>query len=426
MLDIDKVQENRIDNMWKSWSEDGSIVISDVFLSDEVVTQIDEQKVVLESFNVERILSLIPFSNTVFVLVCPDCVDNENFAIFQGLVNSGLIIPVFQERYGYYPPEVVQAIITKPHISVYEFSLFRTGILDSQGSEVVCSHCIDERRAKIESLVRGKRNAPIFRDHLETVVKNIQPYLVPDFDILDEIEDCFRDRDLDRVSQVVDTSYQIRTIRNAQALQAPLLLTDERIDQIVKYQLDDLNELRRVGLELRELIADGLGLIVPTTMPISDYTSLVKEIRPHMLSIMSAMLRHGQHGESEVSLKEVFNGIGDVNREIERILKSKRYLFLEAAVSTVSSNKELLASAFIAAALGLGGSLIGCAGAATGGVATHILKKKGKLQGSVAIRRLGQAIHRDLQPTLRKVVAAYVGANEVPLQVIAVRNRLSS
>lgn len=426
MLDIDKVQEKRIDKMWRSWSDDGSIVISDVFLSDEVVTRIDEQKVVLETFNVDRILSLIPFSSTVFVLVCPGCVDDENFAVFQGLVNSGLIIPVLQARYGYYPPEVVQTVITKPHISVYEFSLFRTVILDSQGSGMVCDHCIDERKSKIESLIHGKRNAPIFRDHLDTVVQNIQPYLVPDFDILDEIEDCFRDRDLDRVSQVVDTSYQIRTIRNAQALQAPLLLTDERLDQLAKYQLSDLDELHRVGLELRELIADGLGLKVPTTMPISDYISLVKEIRPHMLSIMSAMIRYGQNGEREVSLKEVFNGIGDVNREVERILKSKRYLFLEAAVSTISSNKELLASAFVAAALGLGGSLIGCAGTAAGGVGTHILKKKGKLQGSVALRRFGQAIHRDLQPTLRKVVAAYVGATEVPLQVIAVRDKLGT
>lgn len=426
MLDLDKVQESRINKMWKSWSEDGGIVVSDVFLSDEVVSQIDEQKVVLETFDVGRILSVIPFSNTVFVLVCPSCINSDNFAVFQGLVNSGLIIPVLQTRYGYYPPEVVQTIVTRPHISVYEFSLFRTVILDSQGSGMVCDHCIEERKAKIESLVRGKRNALIFRNHLDTVVQNIQPYLVPDFDILDEIEDCFRERDLDRVTQVVDTSYQIRTMRNAQALQAPLLLTDERLDQLAKYQLSDLDELQRVGLELRELIANGLGLRVPTTMPISDYISLVKEIRPHIASIMSAMLRPGNNGDSEVSLKEVFNGIGDVNREVDRILKSKRYLFLEAAVSTVSSNKELLTSALIAAALGLGGSLIGCAGTVAGGVGTHILKKKGKLQGGVALKRLGQAIHRDLQPTLRKVVAAYVGATTVPLQVIAVRDRLRS
>ncbi len=426
MMDIDKIQEKRVDKLWKSWQDNGNLEISDVFLSDQILDLVVEQKIVFESFNVDQILSVIPFTNTVFVLICPACVDSDNFEVFGGLVRGGLIVPVLQAPYRYYPQEVVQTVSTKPHMSIYEFEIFRTAILHSRSEAVVCSHCVKEREVQLDRLIRGKRNAPQFRDHLEMVVRNIRPFVNPDFEILDELEESFNSRSLDRSQQIVDTSFGIQTIRNAQALNAPLLLTDEKLDQFNRYELEELEELRRVGLELRELISHGLGLKVPTTMPIGDYVELVRDIRPHMLSITQKMLESGQSSKTEISLRDVFNGIEAVNREVERILRSKRYLFMEAAVSVVSNNKELLSSALVAAALGLGGSLLGCAGSAVGGVGAHVLRKKGKLQGSVAIRRLAQAIHRDLQPTLRKVVAAYVGATEIPLQVIAVRDKISS
>jgi len=425
MSSIDKIHENRIDKLWNAWNEEGGIEISDVFISDRVLTLIDEQKIVLESFDINKILSIIPFSTTVFVLICPACINRDNFEIFHGLVTAGLIIPVFQARYKYYPKEVVDSVATKPHISVYEFDLFRTAMLHSQNSAAICSHCVKEREAKLEAIVRGKRHAPLFRHHLETIIRNIRPFIDPDFEILDELEESFLSRSIDHSQQLVDTSFSIQTIRNAQALYAPLLLTDDKLDYFDRYEVSELEELRRVGLELREFIAQGLGLKVPTTMPIDDYVSLVNDIRPHMLSITSKMLQSNQSND-EVSLKTVLNEIEAINREVERIIRSKRYLFLEAAISTISNNKELLASALIAAALGLGGSLLGCAGSTLGGIGAHIARKKGKLQGSVAVKRFGQAIHRDLQPTIRKVVAAYVGATEVPLQVIAVRERIGA
>ncbi|WP_141018297.1 hypothetical protein [Azoarcus sp. DD4] len=349
-MDIDKIQEKRVDKLWKSWHDDGNLEISDVFLSAQVLELVDEQKIAFESFNVEQILSVIPFSNTVFVLICPACIDSDNFEVFEGLVNAGLIVPVFQARYRYYPPEVVQAVATKPHISVYEFEIFRTAILHSRSEAAVCSHCVEEREVQLDRLIRGKRNAPQFRDHLETVVRNIRPFVDPDFEILDELEESFSSRSLDRAQQIADTSFGIQTLRNAQALNAPLLLTDEKLDHLNRYELEELEELRRVGLELRELISHGLGLKVPTTMPIGDYVGLVRDIRPHMLSITTKMLESGRSSTNEISLRDVFNGIEDVNREVERILRSKRYLFMEAAVSTVSNNKELLASALVAAA----------------------------------------------------------------------------
>lgn len=422
MFDLDVVQRKRVDLFWTEFSEKG-ILLDDIFLSDQIASRLGHQKIALDSFSVDRVLTTIPFCEEVFVHVCPACISKKNFVVFKGLVDSGLITPVFTSSYSQYASEVIEVVATKPHISVYEYSLYKTAVLSAKSEGALCDHCVDIRISDLNKLVHRKRNAPVFREHLDTIVRNIYPFLAPDNDILDEVESCFKELDIERCQRIVDTSWGIRSIRNAQTFDAPVILTDERIENFSNYAVPELAELGRIGFQLREFISHGLGLKIPTNMPIQDYIALIKDIRPHMQSINSKMIECGDGGD-EKSLRAIFNQVGDVNREVDRILRSKRYLFLEAVTSLLSNNKALLASSLVAAGLGLGGSVLGCGATATAGVAIDYLKKKGKLPKNNSMANLGSAIHRDLEPTLKKVVAAYVGSTVVPLQVIALRKKI--
>ncbi|MEW8508985.1 MAG: hypothetical protein AB2598_20045 [Candidatus Thiodiazotropha sp.] len=422
LLDIDRTHRNRIEGIWNAWREDKTIEINDIFFSDQVLESLDEQKVLFESFRIDRLLTTLPFTNHAYVKICPYCVTQDTFEIFKALVNENLIIPIFTDPYNEYPKPITDFIKTKDHISVYEFIAFRTIVLHGISSVALCEHCIDKRIKELHSVVKGKRGAPKLREYLEISLANINPYVDPDYALLDEFVSAFNEFDLDKAKQLRDLSYYIHASRNSQSFNSALIVPDTDIIKLPAGTIDENTFASRLVVEMREMIVDGLGLNIPAEMPIKNYIGLLKEYRPQLLSLSNEIITSGEDQTNpEVSLRKVFNIVSDINKDIERIETSKRYLAYQAVVSLMQNNKEILSSALIAGAMGMGGSVIGCATTLTGGALAHVLKKKGKLKGSTATKKLGRAIHRDLQPYVSKLVAKYVDSSEVTVQVMTIR-----
>jgi hypothetical protein len=76
-------------------------------------------------------------------------------------------------------------------------------------------------------------------------------------------------------------------------------------------------------------------------------------------------------------------------------------------------------------ALGLAGSITGCVGAAATGAAIQFAKSKGKLKTGKSFARLGQKIHRDLQPNIDEIIAKYVGSEVPVMHILSIRKALS-
>ena len=90
MHELDKLQKQRVDVIEKDWHDGHAIEINDIFVSNRVLESLDESKTIVEGFRLPEVLPLIPFTQTVYVMVCPYCIDHNNIEPFRKLVQTGL------------------------------------------------------------------------------------------------------------------------------------------------------------------------------------------------------------------------------------------------------------------------------------------------------------------------------------------------
>lgn len=421
--DLDKLHDKRLDALVKRWHEGDDVDINDIFVSELVINSLDNEKTLIESFDLPNILALLPFTEIIYVEICPYCITKSNFEAFKSLTISGLIIPVLNGPYHAYPDPVIDVLKGHNHVSWHEYLLFKSTILPHLADGGLCRHCVDKREDELKALVKGKRKAPIYRENLDRLMYNISPFVPPDFELLDEIEVAFKTLDIDRVIQLRDMSEAINSFRNAQAFNAVLSFNEKDISNIPPGITDESDDARRVALELNGMVSDGLGLKIPTDINIDQYIELLKDFRPDILQITNTIM-DSSNIEGDLSVKQLLGTISSINTEIERIKGLKRYMLYEAGVEFVGNNKTFVASAFIASAMGLAGSLTGCIGVAAAGAAVNQAKRKGKLKTGKSIGKLGTKIHRDLQPNIDHLIAKYIGTEVPAMRVLSIRKAL--
>src|SRR6266851_4397169 len=139
--DLDRIQQERTDNFWKKLKSSRSWKHSDIFLSERVLETLAGEKILLAHYNLQEILSLVPFSPVQYVEICSNCISSTEFSNFKSLVTSGAVIPVFVQPYEAYPSPLSEFVSAHDHISSYEYSGFRTLKLGSMFEGMLCSHC---------------------------------------------------------------------------------------------------------------------------------------------------------------------------------------------------------------------------------------------------------------------------------------------
>lgn len=77
--DLDKFHINRIDDVYKKIENDNVVNANDIFISDTIIDSLEDEKVLIDSFELPKILALLPFTPVIYVEVCPYCIDESNF-----------------------------------------------------------------------------------------------------------------------------------------------------------------------------------------------------------------------------------------------------------------------------------------------------------------------------------------------------------
>lgn len=423
--DLDKIHEKRIEDVVKRWHEVGELNDDEIFVSECVIDSIDHDKALIEWFDLPKILALLPFTPIVYVEICPHCINGSNFEVFKSLTISGLAIPILIYPYNQYPTQVQELLRGRDHMSCYEYELYRNAAIHSLTDTALCGHCVDKRADELAATVKGKRNAPLYRQHLNQILHNISPYVDPDFELLNDVSTAFDNLNVEWSSQLKDMSEVIRSLRSAQAFNAAISINEGDFSDLPSGLTCDNDSARQLGLELKEFVSNGLGLQIPTDINIEQYVELIKDFRPQIISVTDEVM-HSATADGELSIRNLQGTISSINTEIERIKGLKRYMLYEAGVEFVGKNKTLVASTFIASALGIAGSFAGCIGVASAGTAANIAKKKGKLKTGKSINRLSTKIHRDLQPDIDKLVSRYVGTEVPAMRVISIRKAVDN
>jgi hypothetical protein len=218
-------------------------------------------------------------------------------------------------------------------------------------------------------------------------------------------------------------AYVISQIRTSEALNSPVLLEDSDLAKLPENISNAGNKARGEAAKINQMVAEGLGISIPTDMPLESYIELVKDYQPQISKAIRAVL--GPAG-SQASIADAAKSITSINAEIERIKNLRRYAVLEAGISFYQNNATLVNGTLLAGALGLTGSLMGCL--ATGGAAlgTKIAKSKGWLKGTEATERMRSIIARDLQPAVDLVLKPYFGASAPAISVLSLQKRMNS
>lgn len=423
--DLDKLHQERVEKVMKVWARnEDPIAPENVFLSERVIKTLTSDKVLIPSLDKHRILASIPFTPAAYVIVCSECIRREGFEDLQRLVRSGLVIPILLSRYSSYPDKLVEFLQGADYISTYEYQAYRYAkINENSGKGIICQHCAAKRITEMVGAVKGRKVVHDFRDGINRIAMQLAPLVFPDYTLLDECEEACRNKDVNRLGQLIELSNTVHNVRDAQTFGAPITVDDDALAEIPPNFCDEAAEAQRLLTDMRKSALDGLGLTFPTDIPLDRYIELAKDYQPTISKLIEYT-----GVKNSAPIAEVSKRIMALNAEIERIQGLKRYVVLEASMSLVRQNRGLAFTTVLAGALGLAGhGWLGC-GSLLANVGASVVKKMGNkktiLPENEAAQRLGRMILRDAHPFLTKLIAGYIGSTSPAVNVLFLRKRL--
>jgi hypothetical protein len=228
--DLDKIHKQRLKAFFAGRREEQTPELENIFVSERVHETLPKEKILLTGFDAARILAFLPFSKNIYVSVCRNCVQKENFSVFKPLVERGAIIPVLYSPYSSYGDQILNIIASHDHVSMYEFDAYRSTILRRQAADgMICVHCakkrIDETLVRLEDLEGS-------RDIVMRIAENIFPFVYPDAELLDTVYEASGRKSRKRLRALLDLSGVIHAVRTSQAFNAPVILDEEDVTQI--------------------------------------------------------------------------------------------------------------------------------------------------------------------------------------------------
>jgi hypothetical protein len=428
MNDRDQIHASRFEAIDKRIDAGEEVYTSDLFVSERVIDTILEPKALLPSLSIESVIAQMPYYETIYVTICPACVTEENFDKLKILVSRGSIIPALIAPYHMYDDSVSDFIYGHDHLNSYEYYNFRFRQLMSLGNGGVCLHCVGKWEAEANKLISRSRHLKPFKGRVDSLVENLNPFISPDIELMEDFKEALRSKSPDQIDFISDMSEAVHALRTAQAFNSSITLGNNRLSSIPTGITAEVDEAIVASHRSVEMVANGLGLKIPSDIDLNRYIDLVETYRPTITSQVNSIVDRAG-GDHTLIQKEIMK----LNGDIERVSKSRRYMLLETAIEFYGKNSSLVNATLMAGAFGLAGGLAGCVGgpaasgavgAAASGAASFINKKKW-ISGGDAASKLSEKIGADIQPFLSKIVAMYAGSSTPAINIMSLRNNLN-
>lgn len=423
--DLDEFHKDRLKPISKEIWEAG-LDTAKLFTSEKVFLTIDQEKVFLSSYRQDEVLTMLPFTSTLYVAVCRNCITQERFEGFKTLVERGIIIPVLTNPYKYYPEKVVDVVASHDHMSSYEYNLYRGFSIRAENNKWACEHCVAKRSEQALEYVKNDPDLAIYKRMVDRIRYDLSPFVQPDFKLLDAVVAACKKQNLKQLQQLEDIGDGIYRVRTAQAFYAPIMLKSQDLEHLPNGLVSNTDELLHAQTDLRKFAADGLGLKIPTDIGVENYVELLSDYRPEISKIVSDITAGDMRHDNIVSMLDVQKQVMRINRDIERIKGLRRTVVLDACVGFYKERPQLINSILIMAALGLTGNLWGCATAGTVQAGRAISKKiSKKKEENKSVSRLKNTVERDVRPHIEKLVASYVGSDVPTVSVLSIQRSIA-
>lgn len=420
-IELDKRERARVREIALKIDNGNFDAIEDLFISERVNEEFVKEKVLLHSFNLNTILSYLPYSDKIYVSICPSCIRPEDTENYKTLVSTNSIVPVLGTAYTNYSDEIVDFTSTRNHISVQEYTLIRNIFAGRDVGSRLCRHCLDIKTKSIKSIISRRESMSIPKKGLPTILQNLNPYVEPDFQLLDDYYDALKRRDEQASREIVELSWTVRNMRSAQVFRSPLILNGDHHLGLPNGYNEALDAASNSAAAMHKRLADGLGLQLPSGISLEAYIEISSDFRPRIRNLMGKISTTTDLTlESAMLNREIMR----LNDEVGRVQHSGRFVALSACVDFYKKNQTLVNATLVAGALGLANGIAGCAAGAATAVA-GVAKQKGLVVGGPAIERMERKISNVIRPHLDNLVAKYLGASEMAVSVVALKQDLS-
>jgi len=426
-LDPDGLHFKRVDTLVRQARETGVFDYNNFFISERVAETIGDEKILLTSFDKEKILSFLPYTNNLYVCICPACAKSKDIiSDIKVFTARQEIVPILTARYSVYDEALKDFILKHDHVPKYEYDAFRYLMSLGTRGNPLCHHCINEARNEAISGIETdlKEKAGLYYDQ---ILSNIYPHTEQDTAFLDVLNAAFKQKDSKKVKQLMDTSYAVYSARSASALFSPITIDDSSFSILPDNVLSEIDEALNVSTALKRQISEGFGLKIPIGMPLEQHIEMIQDYRPRISrAIDKTTKKIGKNTDISRLQKEIIK----LNGEIERISASRRYAVIESAVDLFSNNRALLTTAIISGALGYGGSMFGCApeGVGAGATASALslgARRMGLTKPSEKLEKLIRRFTGDLQPAIDQMLVTCLGVSSISVNVLSIRRDIA-
>jgi hypothetical protein len=419
--DLDQAHRARYELLLKGGFCDRCITEGQSFSNAHVAALYRGDKVLLPRFNREEILSTLPFAPTLFVSICPKCITGSNIEVLKALCKADLMVPILSAPYQRFPAPVVDCIAGLNHVSYWEFHFHRAESLLINDRRCRCHVRKEEASILARAPRRNWRSRQWNRVDADLLFENLHPYVGPDEEILTLVKRHLKAKRTAALHHLSVLSYTIREVRTAQAFNAALVAKNEQLDSMPPDIMTEVDETRRLTLSLKSLAMDGLGLRLPDSIPIRPYIELIRDFRGRLDAMADAVLDLASNEEGLVNAPAICNTLADLNNEIERVQRLRRYIVWESAFGVVRGALQRVIPV----------------AAATAGI-RMFFGGKNPAKSTLAKRRgappisnvepfrdiLVPRVLRYLQPYLDKARTYAVGSNFLAMQVMSARRHL--
>ena len=410
--------------------DDGAM--SDLVLSERVYNDLDEENIILPSFNVDAIKSYLPYSDKIYVLVCSYCVRDENFDEYKTLVETSSIVPVMGGSYSSYEDSVVDVTYSHNHVGKHEYLALRSLYAGGAGQARVCAHCVEERSNSLKAQLEKRRIKGFPEKSLNTLMMNLHPYIQTDFDLLDQLEKFIIGRDSDGARSIMEMGWILSQMRSASIFNSPVVVSGSSYENLPVGYSDHADQTQQHAVKVQKTIGEGLGIQIPNGLGLAQYIELASDFRPRIQALLKSVEGEPQAGKWQASLdKEIIN----LNQEAARLSKSARYIALAAVVEFYKNNQIKLNTALVAASMSLGATALGCGAATIAGTAggamlttaaAGVAGSRGWVGTGPAIERAVRTLGNTVQPHVDNLIAKYVGSTPMAVSVLSLKKDLGA
>ena len=410
--------------------DDGAM--SDLILSERVYNDLDGENIILPSFNVDAIKSYLPYSDSIYVLVCSRCIRPDNFDEYKKLIESSSIVPVLGGSYATYDDSVVDVTYSHNHVGRQEYLALRRLFAGSEDQARVCGHCVNERANSLKARLAARKLKGFPERSINTLMANLHPYIKTDFDLLDQLEQAILSQDADSANSIMEMGWILSQMRSASIFNSPIVVSGSSYQQLPQGYSDHVDETRNHAVRVQKAIGEGVGLQIPDGLSLEKYIEIASDFRPRIQAFAKQLEGSSEPEKWQASLdKEIIT----LNQEAVRLSKSARYIALAAVVEFYRSNQIKLNTALVAASMSLGATALGCgaatiAGAAGGAFVTSaaagVAGSRGWVSTGPAIERAVRTLGNTLQPHIDNLIAKYVGSSPMAVSVLSLKKDIGA